>query len=65
LIALPDSTHDIETLVRSRVPIILIETPEERRAVDLFRTLAIRLGQPGKKVKTDEARLARSTPENL
>lgn len=41
-----DSIHDIETLVRSRVPIILIETAEEKRAVDLFRELAIRLGQP-------------------
>ncbi|VAW79038.1 ATPase, AAA family [hydrothermal vent metagenome] len=43
---MPDSTHDIETLVRSRVPIILIETSEERRTVDLFRKLAVRLGQP-------------------
>ncbi len=43
---MPDSVHDIETLVRSRVPIILIETAEEKRAVDLFRQLAIRLGQP-------------------
>jgi SpoVK/Ycf46/Vps4 family AAA+-type ATPase len=43
---MPDSTHDIETLIRSRVPIILIETSEERRTVDLFRQLAIRLGQP-------------------
>ncbi len=43
---MPDSTHDIETLVRSRVPIILIETSEEGRTVDLFRDLAIRLGQP-------------------
>ena len=41
-----DSSHDIETLIRSRVPIILIETSEERRTVDLFRQLAIRLGQP-------------------
>lgn len=41
-----DSIHDIETLVRSHVPIILIETAEEKRAVDLFRELAIRLGQP-------------------
>jgi len=43
---MPDSIQDIETLVRSRVPIILIETSEERRTVDLFRQLAIRLGQP-------------------
>jgi len=43
---MPDNTHELETLIRSRVPIILIETSEERRAVDLFRQLAIRLSQP-------------------
>ena len=43
---MPDSTHDIETLMRSRIPIILIETSEERRTVDIFRHLAIRLRQP-------------------
>jgi len=40
------SIHDLELLIRSRVPIILIETTDEPRAVQLFQQLALRLGQP-------------------
>jgi SpoVK/Ycf46/Vps4 family AAA+-type ATPase len=40
------SVQDLEVLVRSRVPIILIETADEPRAVELFKRLAIRIGQP-------------------
>jgi SpoVK/Ycf46/Vps4 family AAA+-type ATPase len=38
--------HDLELLIRSRVPIILIETAEEPRALELFTRLAIAVGRP-------------------
>jgi SpoVK/Ycf46/Vps4 family AAA+-type ATPase len=38
--------HDLELLLRSRVPVITIETRDERRVTQLFSRLAIRLGQP-------------------
>ena len=38
--------HDLELLLRSRVPLITIETRDERRISRLFSRLAIRLGQP-------------------
>ena len=38
--------HDLELLLRSRVPLIMIETRDERRVSKLFSRLAIRLGQP-------------------
>lgn len=37
---------DLELLVNSRVPIIAVQTHEERRAVDMFTRLAVRLGRP-------------------
>jgi SpoVK/Ycf46/Vps4 family AAA+-type ATPase len=40
------SVNDLEILVRSRVPVILIETADEPRALEVFRRLAARLGQP-------------------
>ena len=40
------SINDLRLLVRSRVPIILIETADERRALELFTRLAVAIGQP-------------------
>lgn len=37
---------DLEALLRSRVPLLVVETAEERRAVDLFRRLALRVARP-------------------
>lgn len=37
---------DLELLIRSRVPIVALETYEERRAVELFKRLAVRIGSP-------------------
>lgn len=37
---------DLEALVRSRVPLLVIETAEEPRALDLFRRLALRMAMP-------------------
>ena len=37
---------DLEVLVRSRVPIILVETGDEPRALEVFKRLAVRIGQP-------------------
>ena len=41
-----NSLHDLELLIRSRIPIILIETADERQVLELFRRLAISLAQP-------------------
>ncbi|GMQ84069.1 MAG: AAA family ATPase [Gammaproteobacteria bacterium] len=38
--------HDLEVLLRSRVPLILVETSDERRALEVFKRLALRTGQP-------------------
>ncbi len=38
--------HDLELLLRSRVPLITIETRDERRVTRLFSRLAVKLGQP-------------------
>ena len=38
--------HDLELLLRSRVPLITVETRDERRVARLFSRLGIRLGQP-------------------
>jgi SpoVK/Ycf46/Vps4 family AAA+-type ATPase len=38
--------HDLELLIRSRVPIILVETSDEPRALELFAKLAIAISQP-------------------
>ncbi|WP_295443174.1 AAA family ATPase [uncultured Thiodictyon sp.] len=42
---MPD-LHDLELLLRSAAPIILIESVEEPRVVTLFAQLALRLAQP-------------------
>lgn len=41
-----NSTHDLELLVRSRVPLIVAETHDEPRVIDLFKSLARRLARP-------------------
>jgi len=41
-----DDSHDLELLLRSRVPLIIIETRDERRVARLFAGLAIRLAMP-------------------
>jgi SpoVK/Ycf46/Vps4 family AAA+-type ATPase len=38
--------HDLELLLRSRVPLITIETREEKRVTRLFGRLAVRLAMP-------------------
>ena len=39
--------HDLDLLLRSRTPIIVIESLEEPRITQLFTRLALRLGDPG------------------
>jgi len=38
--------HDLELLLHSRIPLILIESRDEKRVTQLFASLAIRLAQP-------------------
>ena len=38
--------HDLELLLRSRIPLITVETRDERRVSQLFSRLGMRLGQP-------------------
>lgn len=38
--------HDLELLIKSHIPIIVIETREEARAVDMIRSMQIRLALP-------------------
>ena len=38
--------HDLEILLRSRVPIILVETSDELRALEVFKRLALRSARP-------------------
>jgi SpoVK/Ycf46/Vps4 family AAA+-type ATPase len=38
--------HDLQLLLRSRVPLITIETREEKRVTRLFASLAVRLAMP-------------------
>ena len=38
--------HDLELLLRSRVPLITIETRDEKRVTDLFTRLAVKLAMP-------------------
>jgi SpoVK/Ycf46/Vps4 family AAA+-type ATPase len=38
--------HDLKALIESRIPIILIETTEELRAIELFQRLALDLKRP-------------------
>jgi SpoVK/Ycf46/Vps4 family AAA+-type ATPase len=41
-----NSVNDLEVLLRSRIPIILVETSDEPRALDIFGRLARRVTQP-------------------
>ncbi len=41
-----DSLGDLELLVRSRVPLIVVETRDEPRIIELFTRLALRVAQP-------------------
>jgi SpoVK/Ycf46/Vps4 family AAA+-type ATPase len=41
-----DDSHDLELLLRSRVPLIVVETRDETRITRLFATLAMRLAMP-------------------
>ncbi|MGW8310261.1 MAG: AAA family ATPase [Thiogranum sp.] len=41
-----NSVNDLEVLLRSRIPIILVETSDELRALDIFSRLARRIAQP-------------------
>ncbi|MDH3987399.1 MAG: ATPase, partial [Gammaproteobacteria bacterium] len=40
------SVNDLEVLVRSRVPLIILETSDEPRALEVFKRLALRLNLP-------------------
>ncbi len=41
-----NDSHDLELVFRSRIPIVVIETWEESRALDLLKFLRSRVGQP-------------------
>jgi SpoVK/Ycf46/Vps4 family AAA+-type ATPase len=41
-----DDSHDLELLLRSRVPLIVVETLDETRVIRLFSSLALRLAMP-------------------
>jgi SpoVK/Ycf46/Vps4 family AAA+-type ATPase len=41
-----DDSHDLELLLRSRIPLIVMETRDETRVTRLFSTLALRLAMP-------------------
>jgi len=41
-----NDAHDVEVLLRSRIPVIVIETHEEKRAVEMFIPLALRMAKP-------------------
>jgi SpoVK/Ycf46/Vps4 family AAA+-type ATPase len=40
------SVNDLEVLIRSRIPVILVETTDEPRALEVFKRLAVRTGLP-------------------
>jgi SpoVK/Ycf46/Vps4 family AAA+-type ATPase len=42
----PDTRHELETLLRSRIPLVTIETRDEPRALELISSLALRLSHP-------------------
>lgn len=39
-------SHDLELILKSQIPIVVIETREERRAVQMIQSLQFRLGVP-------------------
>jgi SpoVK/Ycf46/Vps4 family AAA+-type ATPase len=44
--AVPDTRHELATLLKSRVPLIVIETRDEPRVLDLVASLAAELARP-------------------
>jgi SpoVK/Ycf46/Vps4 family AAA+-type ATPase len=42
----PDTRHELETLLRSRIPLVIVETRDEPRALELISSLSLRLTQP-------------------
>lgn len=42
-----DASHELAVLLRSRIPLILIETQEETRALSLLAALAVRVARSG------------------
>jgi SpoVK/Ycf46/Vps4 family AAA+-type ATPase len=42
----PDTAHELETLIRSRIPLVVIETRDEAWALALLGSLATRLTRP-------------------
>jgi SpoVK/Ycf46/Vps4 family AAA+-type ATPase len=41
-----DDRHDLELLLRSRVPLIIIETHEEPRLIEMVQRMGVQLGRP-------------------
>ena len=41
-----DDAHDLELLLSSHVPLIALDTHEERRVVEMFQRLGLQLGRP-------------------
>ncbi|MBE9516872.1 MAG: AAA family ATPase [Proteobacteria bacterium] len=41
-----NEVHDLEVLLSAGAPVVVVETHEERRLVDIFRHIAIKLGLP-------------------
>src|SRR5690554_2039421 len=41
-----NDSHDLELLLTSHVPLIIIETHEETRVVDMIRRMSLQLGRP-------------------
>jgi len=42
----PDTRHELATLLRSRIPLIVVETRDEPRVLDLIASLAGELAPP-------------------
>jgi hypothetical protein len=42
----PDSRHELLTLLRSRIPLVIVETRDEKRVLELLAGLAIDLAHP-------------------
>lgn len=41
-----NNSHDLELVLKSHIPIVVIETREEQRVVDLISSMQFRLGEP-------------------
>ncbi len=44
--AMMTDSHDMELLLRPRIPLIIIETRDEKRVSQLFASLAVKLAMP-------------------